>query len=78
MGEKRESVGANEKGLDQACHWSQQDEMTAPCTEVVSTRDHRQPCNHNAGEWGEETSVLAPFQSCTKTNNHVTEMTVND
>lgn len=61
MGEKRGSVGANEKGLDQAGHWSQWDEMTVPCMEVVSPCDHQQPCIHNAKEWREETSVLALF-----------------
>ena len=57
MGEKRGSVGANEKDLDQACHWSQQNEMTAQCMEVISTRELQQQCNHKATEWRAGTRI---------------------
>lgn len=51
MDEKRGSLGANEKGLDQACHRFQSAEMTARST-VLSTFGHQQLRNHKAAEGG--------------------------
>lgn len=58
MGEKRRSVGTNEKGLDQPRHGSQREEMTAACVELASTCGHQGPRNHNARERGEEKQHL--------------------